>query len=103
PPQWALDSIVHASLYLERTCHIQNSTLYAVDGTMTFRSMFDGIPTESDAAKKFIDADFALQVADISDAPPGAYAGDVPAGLQSQVTGCFRFYYQAGQPAQPFP
>jgi hypothetical protein len=103
PPQWALDSIVHASLYLERSCHYQNATLYAVDGTMTFRSMFDGISTETDAAKKFIDADFDLQVADISDAPAGAYAGDVPPGLQSRVQGCFRFYYQAGQPAQPFP
>jgi hypothetical protein len=103
PPQWALDSLVHASLYLERSCHIQNSTLYAVDGTMTFRAMFDGDPSETNAADKLIDADFDIQVGDISDAPAGAYAGDVPPGMQSRITGCFRFYYQEGQPAQPFP
>ncbi len=91
------------SLYLSRSCHIQNAVLYAISGTATFRAMFDGDPTETNAADKLIDADFDVQFGDIQDAPLGAYAGDVPAGLQSRVTGCFRFYSQQGQPAQPFP
>lgn len=103
PPPDALASVVHMSLYLERSCHIQNTVLYGIDGTISFRALFDGDPNETSAEKKLIDANFDVQFADIHDAPPGAYAGDVPPGLQSRVTGCFRFYFQRGQPAQPFP
>jgi hypothetical protein len=96
-------SPVHMALYLERSCHNQNIVLYGVDGYVTFNALFDGDPNETSAANKLTDATFDVQFGDISDVPEGAYAGDVPAGLQSRVTGNFRFYFERGQPAQPFP
>jgi hypothetical protein len=96
-------SPVHMSLYLERTCHNQNIVLNGVDGNITFKALFDGDPNETSAAQKLTDATFDVQFGDISDVPEGAYAGDVPPGLQSRVTGNFRFYFERGQPAQPFP
>ena len=96
-------SPVHMALYLERSCHNQNIVLYSVDGYITFNALFDGDPNETSAADKLTDATFDVQFGDLSDVPQGAYAGDVPAGLQSRVTGNFRFYFERGQPAQPFP
>jgi hypothetical protein len=96
-------SPVHMSLYLERTCHNQNIVLTAVDGYITFNALFDGNPNETSAADKLTDATFDVQFGDLSDVPVGDYAGDVPSGLQSRVTGNFRFYFERGQPAQPFP
>jgi hypothetical protein len=96
-------SPVHMALYLERTCHNQNIVLYGVDGHITFNALFDGDPNETSAANKLTDATFDVQFGDLSDVPQGAYVGDVPTGLQSRVTGNFRFYFERGQPAQPFP
>jgi hypothetical protein len=96
-------SPVHMALYLERSCHNQNIVLYGVDGYITFKALFDGDPNETSAADKLTDATFDVQFGDISDVPEGSYAGDVPPGLQSRVTGNFRFYFERGQPAQPFP
>jgi hypothetical protein len=104
PPDIVADPpIVHVSLYLERSCHAQNIVLYAVDGTVTFNALFDGDPNETSADAKLTDATFDVQVGDLNDVPYGEYAADVPAGLQSRLTGNFRFYYERGQPAQPFP
>ena len=105
PPQALIDNppIVHMALYLQRSCHNQNIVLYAVSGTITFTAVFDGDPNETQADEKLTDATFDVQVGDIRDTPFGEYAGDVPPGLQSRVTGSFRFYFERGQPAQPFP
>jgi hypothetical protein len=103
PPPDALTAIVHMALYLNRSCHNENVVLYGLDGYITFNAIFDGDPTETSAADKLTDATFDVSFGDAHDAPAGSYAGDVPAGLQSRVTGNFRFYFERGQPAQPFP
>jgi hypothetical protein len=103
PPADAAASIVHMSLYLNHSCHNENVALYGLDGYITFNALFDGDPTETSADQKLTDASFDVQFGDPQDAPPGQYAGNVPAGLQSRVTGKFRFYFEQGQPAQPFP
>jgi len=95
--------IVHMSLYLQRSCHNQNIILYAVDGTITFNALFDGDPNETSAAEKLTDADFDVEVGDLRDTPFGEYAGNVPPGRRSRLTGRFRFYFERGQPGQPFP
>jgi hypothetical protein len=95
--------IVHMALYLERSCHNQNTVLYGVDGYITFSALFDGDPDETSADDKLSTATFDVQFGDLSDVPIGAYVGDVPPGLQSRVTGFFNFYFERGQPAQPFP
>ena len=96
--------IVHLSLYLQRSCHNQNTVLQAVDGWVAFKALFDGDPNESSADQKLTDATFDVQVGDTqTDVPPGAYIGDVPSGLRSSLCGSFRFYFERGQPAQPFP
>jgi hypothetical protein len=96
-------SPVHMALYLQSTCPTQNIVLYAVDGWITFNALFDANPDETSAAQKLTDATFNAQFGDLSDVPEGSYAGDVPAGLQSNVTGTFQFYFERGQPGQPFP
>lgn len=103
PDQVADPPIVHMSLYLQRSCHNQNIILYAVDGTITFNALFDGDPNETSAAEKLTDAEFDVEVGDLRDTPFGEYAGNVPPGLRSHLTGRFRFYFERGQPGQPFP
>jgi hypothetical protein len=104
PPDLAADPpIVHMSLYLQRSCHNQNTILYGVDGTITFKALFDGDPNETSAEQKLTDATFDVQFGDLRDTPFGEYAGDVPPGLRSRVFGSFRFYFERGQPGQPFP
>lgn len=95
--------IVHMALYLQRSCHNQNTILYAISGNISFNSLFSGNPNEKDAAQKYTDATFDVQVGDPRDAPEGAQADKIPADHQSKVTGYFRFYFERGQPAQPFP
>jgi hypothetical protein len=103
PPPQDLTAIVHMALYLERSCHNQNTTLLGVGGTITFRALFDGDPSETSGANKLTDASFSVQFGDVRDTPLGEYAGDIPIGLQSNVYGSFTFYFERGQPGQPFP
>ena len=104
PPDLVADPpIVHVSLYLQRSCHNQNTILYGVDGTMTFSALFTGDPNETSAADKLTDAEFDIEVGDLRDTPFGEYAGNVPPGLRSRLHGRFRFYFERGQPGQPFP
>ena len=93
--------LVHATLYLHRACHAQNSALYSVGGTVTFHKIFNGDPNESDADKRLTYADFSdIVVADPRDL---AADGTVAGGAKSDLFGYFKFYFQRGQPAQPFP
>lgn len=94
---------VHMALYLQRSCHSQNSVLYAVRGSITFHSIFSGDPNETDAVNKFTDAEFSVHMGDPRDAPEGMPADQIPSDRQSLVTGFFRFYFERGQPGQPFP
>lgn len=107
--QSAAVPLVSMSLYLHDTCHVQNGTLYAMNGSINFASLFSGDPNEPVADKRLTDATFTAEFAD-----PRELAGtgtiteastacaDAP-DLCSTVTGSFRFYFQRGQPAQPFP
>lgn len=93
--------IVSIVLYLHETCHGQNIALYATQGSITFEHLFDGDPNESDAESKLTHATFDVYVGDPRDEPPAG--GPIPAAKLSHVVGEFRFYFQRGQPAQPFP
>lgn len=106
PPTDLLEDppIVHIAFYLQRSCHNQNTVLYAVSGTITFSSLFSGDPNEASAAEKLINVTkFDLQVGDLRDVPLGSYPREIPCELQSRLQGKFKFYFDRGQPAQPFP
>ena len=93
-------SLVHLTLYLHRACHAQNSALYSIDGNITFRSLFNANPNETDAEQKLTEAQFTdISVADPRDRVLG---GDAIKNV-SHIRGSFKFYFQRGQPAQPFP
>jgi hypothetical protein len=91
------------ALYLAESCHNQNVVLYGLSGTITFNALFSGDPTEKEGSEKYTDASFDVMVGDPRDAPTGGDATEVPADMQSHVTGFFRFYFERGQPGQPFP
>ena len=97
----ACNSGVHASLYLLGSCHNENTVLYALSGTITFTELFSGDPNEKDAAKKLSEADFDIMVGNPQTVEEADGVFTVP--NQSEVTGHFRFFFQRGQPAQPFP
>ncbi len=103
PPDDEDQPPVGLALYLHRSCHNQNVVLYAVAGTITFHSLFSGDPNEADAAEKYTDAEFSVWMGDPRDAPAGSPADAIPTDAQSHVTGFFRFYFERGQPGQPFP
>jgi hypothetical protein len=91
---------VSLALYLHNTCHAQTGTLYALSGQITFHALFSGDRNEENAEERLTDAEFSAVFAD-----PRRMGSDPQANaeLQSQVNGHFRFYFQRGQPAQPFP
>ena len=96
---------VAVSLYLQKSCHNQNTILYAVSGWVRFRSLFSGDPNELNAADKLIDADFDVTVGDPHDTPLGEPldADAIPKDFTSHLTGYFRYYFERGKPGQPFP
>jgi hypothetical protein len=90
---------VSMALYLHNTCHAQTGTLYALSGQITFRALFSGDRNEENAEDRLTDAEFTGVFAD-----PRQLSADDQANVEveSTVTGNFRFYFQRGQPAQPF-
>ena len=95
PPQVSL------SLYLHNTCHQQNGTIYSVAGWIRFTSLFSGDLNEGSSENRLTDATFDASFADpreLADAADDA----AKAALTSRVTGNFRFFFQRGQPSQPF-
>lgn len=91
---------VSLSLYLMDTCQAQNPVLVSVGGSIRFSSLFSGDPNENDAADRLTAAEFT---ADITDPRTRNVDGTYPEGTVSTLTGWFDFYFQRGQPAQPFP
>lgn len=91
--------LLHLSLYLNRSCHAQNSTLYSVAGTVTFHAIFNGDLSESDRDKRLTHAEFS----DVTVADPREKDANDAYVNASHIAGSFRFYFQRGQPAQPFP
>ncbi len=90
---------VSLALYLHDSCHVQNGTVYSVAGSITFSSLFSGDPNEEDSDQRLTEATFDATFADPR-LLVGEHADDE--GVQSRVTGQFRFFFQRGQPAQPF-
>jgi hypothetical protein len=69
--------------------------------TITFHSLFDGNIDESNAKQRLSDADFDFFLADPRTGPPGGLGPPPP--CRGHLTGSFRFYFERGRPAQPFP
>jgi hypothetical protein len=91
--------LVSLSLYLHQTCHEQNSATYSVSGNITFHSIFSGNLNEEDSDRRLTDAEFDVRFADPREL---VTAEDPEAVTSSNVHGEFRFFFQRGQPAQPF-
>jgi hypothetical protein len=92
--------LVNIALYLNDSCHAQNVTIYAIEGTIRFESLFSGDVNEKNADARLTEGSFDAMFADPRDLTPN----DPPdPALVSRVTGNFRFFFQRGQPAQPFP
>jgi hypothetical protein len=92
---------VSLSLYLHDTCYLQNGALYSLDGSITFAHLFSGNPNETVGEQRLTEAKFDdVLFADPRDAKAD---GSFDEAVVSHVSGWFRFYFQRGQPAQPFP
>jgi hypothetical protein len=92
---------VSLSLYLHNTCHQQNGTVYSVDGTINFTNLFSGDLNEGSSENRRTKATFTASFADPREL---AAASDdtAKAAVTSKVTGDFDFFFQRGQPSQPF-
>jgi hypothetical protein len=90
---------VSLALYLHDSCHAQNGTVYSMAGSITFASLWSGDPNEEESDQRLTDATFDATFAD-----PRLLVGERAddESVQSRVTGHFRFFFQRGQPAQPF-
>lgn len=90
---------VSLSIFLHNSCHAQNATIYAMSGTITFASLFSGNVNEASAGARLTSASFDAYFAD-----PRSLGSDPAANeaVTSHVRGQFEFYFQRGQPAQPF-
>lgn len=99
PPTGGETPLVSLSIYLHQTCHEQNSATYSVSGEIEFASIFSGDPNEKDSQKRLTEAKFTARFAD----PRELLGAEDPEELTSaDVTGEFSFFFQRGQPAQPF-
>ncbi len=96
------DSPIHAALYLLDSCHAQNTVLYAISGTVTFDELFSGDPNEADPAERFSSGRFVLTVGDLREVVIDD-VGTPSVPNTSEIEGSFEFFFQRGQPAQPFP
>lgn len=99
PPTGAPDPLVSISIYLHQTCHEQNSSTYAVNGNITFHKLFSGDLNEDNSDARLTEGSF-----DASFADPRELLGatDAAAVTSANVHGEFSFFFQRGQPAQPF-
>ncbi|HTA91141.1 MAG TPA: hypothetical protein VK745_16255 [Polyangiaceae bacterium] len=93
---------VSLALYLHNSCHQQDGTIYSISGTITFNSLFSGDLNEGSSENRLTDATFT----DVSFADPRELAAtsdaNAQAALTSLVSGNFNFFFQRGQPSQPF-
>ena len=92
---------VSLSLYLHNTCHQQNGTIYSVAGTINFSRLFSGDLNEGSADNRRTTATFTASFADPRELARAA-DDDAKAAVSSLVTGDFDFFFQRGQPSQPF-
>jgi len=80
-----------------------SGALVQVPGTSTivFSSLFDGNEDETNAEERLTDAQFDFYFADPREVCPGGVGPPPP--CRGHMVGYFRFYFERGQPAQPFP
>jgi hypothetical protein len=69
--------------------------------TITFSSLFDGNPNEVSADLRLNQGTFQVYLADPREGCPGG--GGPPPPCRGMLTGNFKFYFERGKPAQPFP
>jgi hypothetical protein len=69
--------------------------------TITFSHLFNGNPTEPDAAERRNTASFRIYLADPREICPGGLGP--PPRCRGFLEGSFDFYFERGRPAQPFP
>lgn len=91
---------VSLSLYLHKTCHVENGTVHSISGSIRFTSLFSGDLNEASSEDRLTAGSFTANFADPRQLAPGA--GFDPELVTSVVTGNFSFFFQRGQPAQPF-
>ncbi len=68
---------------------------------ITFTSLFDGDENAVSAAERLNSGSFDVYLADPRETCPGGIGPPPP--CRGHLTGSFRFYFQRGRPAQPFP
>lgn len=125
--------IVNFTLYLGRTCRSETAALYGsksalanadgscdvngpstcgagamtptgaktVSSTITFAHIFNGDPDEPSAQERLTEATFDVYLVDPRDVCPGGQGA--PPRCRGHLTGKFKFYFERGRPAQPFP
>jgi hypothetical protein len=72
-----------------------------VGSTIVFDKIFDGDPNESNAASRLTDVpQFDLYFADPREVAPGGLGPPPP--CRAHLVGNFKFYFERGQPSQPF-
>jgi hypothetical protein len=91
---------VSLALYLHKTCHAQIGTVYSISGVIRFESLFSGDMNESSSEDRLTEGSFTANFGDPRQLAPGSAAD--PTLVTSQVTGNFSFFFQRGQPSQPF-
>ncbi len=69
--------------------------------TISFTSLFDGNPQESNAAARLNRGCFDVYLADPRDVDPGGKGP--PPKCRGHLRGNFDFYFERGRPEQPFP
>jgi hypothetical protein len=128
----ATQAIVHANLYLNASCRLENDALYAVDAVTATDDMCEGTPAITCGAGESVPKGSTVKTSTIvfnalfdgnpddsntanllTDATFKFYLADpregCPGGLgppppcRGEVSGSFHFYFQQGRPAQPFP
>jgi hypothetical protein len=98
--------LIRMTLSLRGTCgsgHVGANddpavVLHAVSGNITFKSILRGDPSSSDTNSKRIEGFFD----NVAFEDP-RHAEGTPASSYGTVSGQFKFFYQRGSPAQPFP
>src|SRR5262249_31194290 len=69
--------------------------------TITFRSLFNGDVDESSAELRLNEGSFDVYLADPREICPGGLGPPPP--CRGHLKGGFKFYFERGRPAQPFP
>lgn len=91
---------VSLTLYLHKTCHVQNGAVYSIGGSIRFSSLFSGDINEASSEDRLTQGSFTATFADPRQLAPSSSFD--PNLVTSEVTGNFSFFFQRGQPAQPF-